>query len=510
MCAKGYASTDQLEMMRLMEIRMTTARGLSASGRTITLLALLTAPLATAGCSTNPATGATQLSLISENQEIAMGRDAAVDVDASMGLYDDDAMQAYVDSVGQALAAASERPGLPWRFRVVDDPVINAFALPGGYIYLARGIMTHFNSEAELASVLGHEIGHVTGRHSVEQISRAQLAGIGLVAGSIFVPEIAQYSGILGQSLGLLFLKFGRDDEKESDGLGFRYMTRLNYNPEGAVSMFETLRRQRDSSGHDPIPEWASTHPDPGNRVGHAEARIDSAGISGGTVGRNRYMSHIDGMVFGVNPRQGFFLGNVFFHPDLAFRIDFPEGWRAQNLPRAVMALSPDEDAVVQLTISDESSPDVAANIFFAQDGIQRTGFASRQVNGLQAVVGSFTARTTNATLAGQVMFIQHRNVTYEMIGYSTDARVRQYQSDFATTLDSFRKLTNRRMLAVQPKLVEIVTLRNGMTIERFNERYPSTVPIEELLLINGLEADAVLTAGTRVKRVIGEGVPEK
>ncbi len=489
---------------------MDTAPRRSALGRLVALTALVAVPIAAAGCSINPATGATQLSLISENQEIAMGREAAADVDAAMGLYDDGAMQTYVDSVGQALAAASERPDLPWRFRVVDDPVINAFALPGGYIYLARGIITHFNSEAELASVLGHEIGHVTARHSVEQISRAQLAGVALVAGSIFVPEIAQYSGILSQSLGLLFLKFGRDDERESDGLGFRYMTRLDYNPEGAVSMFETLRRQRDTSDSDPIPEWASTHPDPGNRVAHAAARIDSAGISGGTVGRDRYLSHIDGMVFGVNPRQGFFRGNIFLHPDLAFRINFPEGWRVQNLPRAVMALSPDEDAVVQLTISDESSPDVAANIFFAQDGIQRMGYASRQVNGLLAVVGSFTARTSNAVLAGQVMFIQHGGITYEMIGYSTESRAHRYQNAFSATLDSFKRLTSRRVLAIQPKRIEIVTLRNGMTIERFNQRYPSTVPFDELLLINGLEPDAVMTAGTRVKRVVGEGVPEE
>jgi len=276
------------------------------------------------------------------------------------------------------------------------------------------------------------------------------------------------------------------------------------------VSMFETLARQREASGTDPIPEWASTHPDPGNRVAHAAARIDSAEISGGTVGRDRYLSHIDGMVFGVNPRQGFFRGNVFLHPDLAFRLDFPEGWRVQNLPRAVMALSPDEDAVVQLTISDESSPDVAANIFFAQDGIQRTGYASRQVNGLLAVVGSFTARTSDVVLAGQVMFIQHGGITYEMIGYSTDSRARRYQSAFSGTLDSFKRLTSRRVLAIQPKQIEIVTLRNGMTIERFNQRYPSTVPFDELLLINGLEPDAVMTAGTRVKRVVGEGVPEE
>jgi predicted Zn-dependent protease len=472
-------------------------------------LALVALPLAAAGCATNPATGGTQLSLISENQEIAMGRDAAAEVDVSMGLYDDAALQAYVDSVGQVLAAASERPQLPWRFRVVDDPVINAFALPGGYIYLARGIMTHFNSEAELASVLGHEIGHVTARHSVEQISRAQLAGVALIAGSVFVPEIAQYSGILSQSLGLLFLKFGRDDEKESDGLGFRYMTRVGYDPEGAVSMFETLKRQRDAAGGNPIPEWASTHPDPGNRVEMAAARIDSAGITQGATRRDAYLSRIDGIVYGPNPRHGYFRDNVFLHPDLAFRIDFPEGWKNQNLPRAVVSLSPDEDAIIQLTISEESAPDVAANIFFAQDGIQRTGYASRQVNGLPAVIGSFRAQTRDAVLAGQVLFIQHRNVTYELIGYTSESRVRRYQDEFADALGTFKPLRDRRALAVEPKRIEIVELRNGMTIERFNQRYPSTVPMDELLLINGLAEGAVLTAGSHVKRVVGEGAPE-
>ena len=197
--------------------------------------------LASSACAVNPATGGRMFSLVSEGQEIEMGQEAMAQVDAAMGLYDDPALQAYVDSVGQAMAAVSERPELPWTFKIVDDPVINAFALPGGPVYLARGIMAHFNSEAEMASVLGHEIGHITARHSVEQISRAQLMQIGLVASVVLVPELRPFGDALGGGLGILFLKFGRDDESQSDELGFRYMTRLGYDPQGAVDMFEIL-----------------------------------------------------------------------------------------------------------------------------------------------------------------------------------------------------------------------------------------------------------------------------
>jgi predicted Zn-dependent protease len=237
--------------------------------------------LVLSACAVNPATGGRMFSLVSEGQEIEMGQQAMLQVDAGMGLYDNPALQAYVDSVGQAMAAVSERPELPWSFKVVDDPVINAFALPGGPVYLARGIMAHFNSEAEMASVLGHEIGHITARHSVEQISRAQLMQIGLVAGVVLVPELRPFGDALGGGLGILFLKFGRDDESQSDELGFRYMSRLGYDPQGAVDMFEILERQRDASGG-AIPEWQSTHPDPGNRVLAAEQRLATSQIEGG------------------------------------------------------------------------------------------------------------------------------------------------------------------------------------------------------------------------------------
>src|SRR5512134_1704571 len=200
-------------------------------------------------CATNPATGRKQLMLVSEAQEIAMGKEADQEAVAAYGLYPDPKVQAYVNELGQRLAKASERPSLPWSFKVVDDASVNAFALPGGYIYVTRGIMTHLRSEAELAGVLGHEIGHVTGRHSAQQMSQQQLAMGGLLIGMVAVPELQQYGGLVQQGLGLLFLKFGRDDENEADQLGLRYMTREAYEPRELLEVFGVLDRVTRETG---------------------------------------------------------------------------------------------------------------------------------------------------------------------------------------------------------------------------------------------------------------------
>jgi len=224
-------------------------------------------------CATNPVTGRRELSLISESQEVAMGLEAAKQASAQMGVYPDSQLQRYVSSLGMTLAKSSERPGLPWSFTVIDDPVVNAFALPGGPIFVTRGILGYMNSEAELVSVLGHEIGHVTAKHSVNQMSKAQLAQIGLVGVMIAKPELAGLADLGSQAMGLLFMKFGRDDETQSDDLGFRYMTQAGYDPAEMAEMFKTL--DRTSGGSDETPEWLSTHPNPGNRVATINAAIE-------------------------------------------------------------------------------------------------------------------------------------------------------------------------------------------------------------------------------------------
>src|SRR5256712_6371867 len=226
------------------------------------------------GCAVNPATGARQLMLISESQEIAMGRDYDQQVAASIGLYADTAWQRWIQQFGARLAANSERPNLPWTFHVVDDPVVNAFALPGGYIYVTRGILAHLNSEAELGGVVGHEIGHVTPRHPVSQMSKQQLTQLGLAVGSIASPEFGRYAGLAGQALGALFVKYSRNNESQADDLGLRYMRRANFDPREMPHVFEMLTRVSQAQGGGRVPEWLGTHPDPENRRGRIEQEI--------------------------------------------------------------------------------------------------------------------------------------------------------------------------------------------------------------------------------------------
>lgn len=447
------------------------------------------------------------LSLVSEGQEVQMGQQYMAEVEREQGVYADPALNAYVDSVGQALAAVSERPDLPWSFRVVDDPVVNAFALPGGPIYLARGIMAHFNSEAEMASVLGHEIGHVTARHIVEQMSRQQIAQLGLIASMIAVPDLMPYSQSLSGALGIVFLKFGRDDESQSDDLGFRYMTRLGYDPQGAVDMFEILERQRDASGG-AIPEWQSTHPDPGNRVLAAEQRLATSQIEGGVVRRDEYLRRIDGMMFGKDPAQGFFVEGRFVHPTLRLQFRFPEGWDTQNAPTSVLAQSPEADAVMQLTVAEGNTPEEAATAFFDQDGIERLGARSRTVNGLSAVQGTFRVALQQGTLDGQVLFVKHGDLVFRFLGYTTTERMGTYSVTFEQALETFAPMNEDRWINLEPKRLEVVRVPGEMTAERFFQRFPSTVTLETVRLINGWDQGQVIAAGTLAKRVVGEGVP--
>ncbi len=460
-----------------------------------------------AACATNPATGGSMLSLVSEGQEIQMGQQYMAQVNAEQGLYADTALTAYVDSVGRALAAVSERPELPWSFQIVDDRVVNAFALPGGPIYVARGLLAHFNSEAELASVLGHEIGHITARHIVEAMSRQQLAQIGLIAGMIAVPDLAPYAQDLSGALGVLFLKFGRDDESQSDALGFRYMTRLGYDPEAAVAMFEILDRQNPESGR-VIPEWQSTHPDPGNRIAAARQRVTAAGSPGGRVLRDEYLRRIDGLVWGEDPREGYFLDQRFIHPELRFEFTLPDGWLKVNTKQAVLAGSPEKDARFQLTAG-PGSPEEVARDFFAQQGIRQGGVARRTVNGLPAVVGTFSTSTQQgATIEGIAMFVEHGGLTYGMLGYAASSRIGRYATALERTMGSFRPVSDQALLTVEPQRIEVVRVPASMSVEEFHRQYPSTEELSAILVLNGLRAGDTIPAGTLVKRVVGAGGP--
>jgi predicted Zn-dependent protease len=214
-------------------------------------------------CARNPVTGKRQVVLMSEEQEIAMGKEADPQIVAQYGLYKDDALQTFITQKGKEMAAISHRPNLNYEFKIVDSDVLNAFAVPGGYVYFTRGIMAHFNNEAEFAGVLGHEIGHVAARHSVEQQRNAILGQVGLIAGMIISPQLAQFGEAASQGLGLLFLKFGRDAERESDKLGVEYSSKIGYDAQYMAGFFKTLERKTAEAGSAELPDFLSTHPNP-------------------------------------------------------------------------------------------------------------------------------------------------------------------------------------------------------------------------------------------------------
>lgn len=465
--------------------------------------------LLVASCAINPATGQRQLSLMSEGQEIQMGREADPDIVASMGLYPDESLQLYVQELGAGLAARSERPDLPWTFRVLDDPLINAFALPGGYIYVTRGILAHFESEAELAGVLGHEIGHVTARHSVNQMSKAQLATIGLGVGMILAPELQQYEPLASASMQLLFLKFGRDDERQSDELGVRYMSRAGYDPAQLSGVMAMLGQVSGGEGEGP-PEWLSTHPNPENReTAILElAQKTEVALDPPLVRREEYIPRLDGMAYGENPREGFFEGSRFYHPDMAFQIDFPDGWRTGNSKQAVQAGPSEGDAMMALTLAEGATPAAALNAFLSQEGMGAGQPSNAPINGIPAAAADFRVTTQDGILQGRVVFIGHGGTILRFLGVAPETAWPNRRAVVRASLESFRVLTDRSLLDVQPARLRVTTVPRAMDLDSFLTREGAGDRADHVRRLNRLEGNPTLPAGRVLKIPVGGRLP--
>ena len=459
-----------------------------------------------AGCSVNPATGERQLTLISESQEIQMGREADQQITAQLGLYPDESAQQYVSSLGQALAAKSERPDLPWSFKVVDDPIVNAFALPGGFIYITRGIMAHLSSEAELVGVLGHEIGHVTGRHSVERLSKAQLAQVGLGVGMVVSPRFRQFGDLAQMGMGLLFLKYSRDDERQADDLGVRYSLRGGWDAREMPEVFTVLKRVGEIAGAGGIPNWLATHPDPEQRKERIEGMLAGrdAEFEGLKVERAGYFQRLDGMVFGPNPREGYFKDGVFYHPDLKFKMSFPAGWQTNNTRQEVVAINEAQDALLQLALAQDADTGAAVRRFLEQEGIEAGQVRGTRINGLGASWAPFEVPDEQNPLSGRVVCIRYGENTYQLMALAKRDSWSQNNAALERSQGSFARLTDRRFLDVQPARVKLERIPRAMTLEEFSRRYPSSIDLETLALINHVQPGDRLEAGATVKRVIG------
>jgi predicted Zn-dependent protease len=461
-------------------------------------------------CAKNPVTGRNDFMLMSKEQEIAMGQQSDPEIKSFFGIYNDDKLQRFINEKGQQMAGVSHRKDLKYEFKVVDSPVVNAFAVPGGYVYFTRGIMAHFNNEAEFAGVLGHEIGHITARHSAKQYSNAQLAQIGLVAGSVISPEFAQMADMASTGVQLLFLKFGRDAESQSDKLGVEYSTKIGYDAQEMAGFFKTLDRMRE--GGEEVPTFLSTHPDPADReqkvAKEAEAWKRKTNAADLKVNRDSYLRMIDGIVYGEDPKQGFVENNVFYHPDLKFQFPVPTQWQLQNTPQQVQMGEPNGRALMMMTLAQGNSLESAAQALLQQYKLSHVESRKINVNGLSAI--AVIADQAQQQQQGQSVrtlsyLIQYGQNIYVMLGASALGDFNSYYPLFQNTMGGFSVLNDQDKINRQPQRVRIKTVQqNGTLSQALTSFGMNQSKLKELSVLNGMQLNDQVQKGMLIKVLEG------
>ncbi len=463
-------------------------------------------------CSVNPVTGKKELSFMSESQEKQMGASYHPQVMSEFGEYNDPKLQTYINEIGQKMAKISHRPTLPFQFKVVDSEVVNAFAVPGGYVYFTRGILAHFNNEAQLAGVLGHEIGHVTARHGAQQQTQQMLGQIALVGAMIASPKLAQFGNELSQGMQLLFLKFGRDDESQSDMLGVNYSSKIGFDAREMAGFFNTLARM---GGGERVPTFLSTHPDPGDRNVNVKSMANEyqqKNPSNYNVNRDGYFRLIDGIIYGKDPKQGYVENNMFYHPELKFQFSVPTGWQHQNSPSQFSMASPDQKAMMILATGQGKSLEEAANTFLQQHKLMRIYGRATTINGMQAIEQACEQDTREQPQGGtpqqqpvmvKNIMIMYNNLIYSFVGVSETATFRNYEALFDNTMRSFNVLNDPSKINVVPERVRVKQVSREMTFADAMRSFGMPeAKLKELSILNGMEATERVPSGTLLKTV--------
>ena len=446
-------------------------------------------------CAQNPVTGGKDFVLMSEQQEIQMGAQAHADVLKEYATLDNPALQAYVNGVGQRLAQQSHRPNLQWHFTVVDSPDVNAFALPGGYVYITRGIMAYLNSEAEVAGVVGHEIGHVTARHGVRQQSASTAAGLGAVLGSILVPGLNNQAGAsLLQTLAQAWTAgYGREHELESDRLGAEYLAKTGYRPQAMIDVIGVLKNQelfsaeqakRDGRQPRTYHGTFDTHPSNDARLRQVVGEANKYTVASPREGRSDYLQKMAGVYFGDSPDQGLIRNNALLHEKLGLAIQFPPGWRVQNRPDRVIALSPKGDAVVEL----QQGPKHDRALETLQKGVKLDAGARYDSGSLNGYPAAFAAGAQQGkpVVVAAVVF---KGTQYLIAGMAKDKPVYDRERNtLRAAINSFRAITPAERQAARPHLLQLITAQPGMTMATLARQSPLGADAEsQLRLMNDL-----------------------
>ena len=410
--------------------------------------------------------------MLSQADEIKLGKQAHKDVLRQYAVYPDKKLQAYVNRIGQSLARKSHRSNLTFTFTVLDSPEVNAFALPGGYIYITRGIMAYLNSEAELAAVIGHEIGHVTARHGVRQYSAAMATRLGFGLGALLLPELRRASAQnIMHVLGTALLRgYGREHELQSDALGAQYLARAGYQAEAMIDVIRVLKNQQlfasekaKAQGKQPVSYHGlfATHPDNDTRLQQVVRKARPLQRDNARLNKNDYLRKLDGLVFGHSEDQGMVSGNRFYHRKLDIALRFPENWRIVNRPTTLLVIAPQQRAYIQVWTqkADGKTPHALLKQFFNIGKINSLG--QKKIHGLAAASGKAVLATAFGTQTAFVgVIIKNRRAFFFLT--AARAQLVQYKTAFEQTLASLRQLNKEQRRLARARRIKIITAKHS------------------------------------------------
>ena len=481
----------------------------------IRIFLLFTVILVVFSCAVNPVTGKKQLMFISEKQEIEMGKQYDPQVIATFGEYQNPGLLAFIQEKENEMGKISHRPNLEYHVRILDSPVVNAFAVPGGYIYLTRGILAQFNNEAELAGVLAHEMGHITARHTVSQQSKQQVGQLLLIGGIIASKEFAKYAEYAMQGMQLLFLSFSRDDEREADRLGVAYSSKIGYDAHKMADFFQVLIKMNLASTQGGIPTFMSTHPDPDDRYNsvNKQATEWQANLKypDYKVNTESYLRMIDGMVYGEDPRQGYVDGSTFYHPGMKFKFSYPDGWGLENSPLQVRMAPKDGNALMIFTLSPKKTLEESSQSSIEQLGLTLIENKKLNVNGMPALatvckqVSQDQSTGQQNTIMVLSYYIDYNGTVYVFHGVSAEANFKTFMPVLERSMSNFSKLTDPARLNVKPRKIMIKSVqRPGTLADFFQSNGVPQKQMAEMALLNNMELSANVQTGKLIK-IIGE-----
>lgn len=486
-----------------------------------TIILLVVTSLVLPSCvsiQTSPVSGNKRAYGYSWEQELQIGKEADSEIIAQYGLYDDEELSEYVSKLGNELLKVShfnredtpeEYRNTDFTFRVLGSPVVNAFALPGGYVYVTRGLLAHLENEAQLMVVLGHEIGHVAARHASQRAAEQQFGQLAIIGGAVLGESLGLNGGnilqLSSQTAQLLFLSYSRDDERESDQLGVEYSAMKSYQAAEGGEFFRSLKRISEKSGYN-IPSHLSSHPDPGEReenIPRLAEQWAEKGYEQTIVDSDEYLQMIDNIMYGENPREGFERDGVFYHPDLEFKFTVPVGFSVINQPSAVILVNENQDAVVQFSIDNESTtPEESVKAFLNQEGVNTIEQNVTRPNGLTGYEAEANLQQEDGTsLTVDITAISYNGNIYNFLGYTTSDQFGAYESEFNSVSNGFDRLTDSSILNIQPVRLELKkTTRSGS----FSSFLPSNLPMNieplDIAIINQVQLDQNINAGSWIK----------